>query len=299
MVARPQRVDRGGDADLLVVGRDDHRDRLGDPRAPREALRVAPPRVPDREDQHQGEAQDHQRAGDEQQDAERVDDVRRHGDRDDHALADPLVALTGDLRRGREACGAGDRVERVALLLQGRDHPRERRRELRRAALAGVDPDDHARAVLADDVLEDVVGAACRPVVRVDVAEHGDEALRGQLLDDGPVRRRRGLRPTPRTAGARGRWCGRWRPRGSAGSAWPPAGSGRARTTVSSSVLNVRMPISEPPAVIALSESGFWMATEPSMKNVAGTRKCWSTPSSSAVRSGCGPPSKVRATVPS
>ena len=66
---------------------------------------------------------------------------------------------------------------------------------------------------------------------------------------------------------------------------------------MSSSVLNVRMPISEPLAAIALSESGFWMATEPSMKNVAGTRKCWSTASSSAVRSGCGPPSKVRATV--
>ena len=70
-----------------------------------------------------------------------------------------------------------------------------------------------------------------------------------------------------------------------------------AEEDVSSSVLKVRMPISEPLAAIAFSESGFWMATEPSMKNVAGTRKCWSTASSSAVRSGCGPPSKVRATV--
>ncbi len=67
---------------------------------------------------------------------------------------------------------------------------------------------------------------------------------------------------------------------------------------VRSSVLNVRMPSSEPVAVMARSESGCWTATEPSMKKVAGTWKWSSTDNSSAVRSGWGPPSNVRAIVP-
>ena len=63
-------------------------------------------------------------------------------------------------------------------------------------------------------------------------------------------------------------------------------------------MLNVRIPMSEPLAWIARTESGFWIATEPSMKNVAGTWKWSSTARISAVRSGWGPPSKVRAIVP-
>jgi len=179
LVGGQDRADRRLDPGFLVVGRDDHADRLGD-----DSLRALQTPMPCRCHQDQDCSKHADRTREQEHGIQQIDCDRGDPNAQDERLARDPFPLRGRRLHALQAHRLADGLEREASALEGGDHLRKRGDGLAPVSTRVVHEEDLARIPLRDGVPDDRRDTGPLPVLGVDGGQHG-EIARGRRRADG------------------------------------------------------------------------------------------------------------------